>query len=79
MAKKNILLFLPVYFSTVDKLLTPQLQFDYIFEELSNTTNFIYEYKQKYCSDYDTYIIYSKNCKQKKSPISSLPSLQKQD
>lgn len=58
MTDKNILLFLPVYFSTVDKSISSQLQFDYIFEELSSTTNYIYEYRQQHCSSYDTFIVY---------------------
>lgn len=58
LSKKNILLFLPVYFSTVDKSLSTQLQHEYIFEELSVSVNFIYKYRQQFCSNYDTFIIY---------------------
>jgi len=55
---KNVLLFLPIYFSTVDKTLSTQLEFEYIFKELSSTTKFIYEYRQQHCANFDTFIIY---------------------
>ena len=56
--KKNILLFMPIYFATVDKNLLPQEQHDAIFEELSSSTKFIYEFREKHFNGFDTFIIY---------------------
>jgi hypothetical protein len=70
MTKKNILLFLPVYFSTVNKSLSAEMQFDCIFNEISGTTKYIYEYRQQYCSaDYDTFMVYIVKTSSSKEPI----------
>lgn len=59
--KKHILLFIPVYFSTVEEELKPSEQFDAIFMELSITTQYIYEYREQNCKGYDTFIAYIAN------------------
>ena len=58
---KNILLFFPVFFSTVDKSLSSEMQYETIFNEVSSTTSYIYEYRNKFCSGFDTYVIYAIN------------------
>lgn len=61
---KNILLFIPLYFNTVDKELPPKKQYDTIFKELSSTTEYIYDFRNKYCHGFDTFIIYIVNIPQ---------------
>jgi len=63
---KNILLFIPVFFSTIDKNLCPEDQFKAIFQEISSTTSFIYEFRNKNKSGFDTFIIYAINIPQNK-------------
>lgn len=58
---KNILLFFPVFFSTVDKSLSVEMQYETIFKELSTTTSYIYKYRNKFCNGFDTYVIYAVN------------------
>lgn len=55
---KNILIFFPIYFSTVDKTLDVQTQFQSILDELSTTTEYFYQHRQKYCPKFDTFICY---------------------
>lgn len=63
---KNILLFIPVFFSTIDKTLCADMQFETIFQEISSTTEFIYEFRNKNKEGYDTFIIYVINIPEEK-------------
>ena len=58
LTQKNILIFFPLYFSTVDGTLDAQTQFQRIFDELSTSTEYFYQHRQKYCPEFDTYICY---------------------
>ena len=59
---KNILLFIPVFFTTVDQSLSAEIQYETIHKELSETTSYINEK----CNNYDTYIVYAVNIPNKK-------------
>lgn len=61
---KNILLFIPVFFSTVDKTLCVDMQYETIFQEISSTTEFIYKFRNNNQSGFDTFIIYVVNIPQ---------------
>lgn len=63
--KKNILLFVPVYFSTVDKSLSVEEQHEQTFKELSSSMQYIYDFRSKNCSGYDTFLVYVMNIPQR--------------
>lgn len=63
---KNILLFIPVFFTTVDQTLSPEKQYETIHKELSTTTSYIYNYRNQKSKGYDTYIVYAVNIPDKK-------------
>lgn len=55
---KNILLYLPICFETVREDLTAEEQIETIFRELSDTTQFIFEFRANQQSVFDTYLVY---------------------
>lgn len=61
---KNILLFVPAYFKTVDTNLTSEQQQKLIINELSVTTRFIVEFREKNCGSFDTYLVYLESVEQ---------------
>lgn len=61
---KNILLFIPLYITTVNKDLSPEEQFKTILSELSQTMRYIYEYRHQKHAEYDTFLIYLINIPQ---------------
>lgn len=61
---KNILLFIPLYITTINKDLSPEEQFDLILSELSQTMRYIYEFRHQKQSEYDTFLIYLINIPQ---------------
>lgn len=63
---KNILLFIPVYFTTVNKNISPEEQYANVFNEISASTQFIYEFRNKHCTGYDTFLVYIVNNPQNK-------------
>lgn len=58
---KNILLFMPVFFSTVDQSLSTEMQYYTILKEISTTTVYIHEYRSIHCQGFDTYLVYAVN------------------
>lgn len=58
---KNILLFIPVFFSTVDQSFSSKKQYEIILNEISTTTSYIYDYRFKNCNGFDTFIVYAVN------------------
>ena len=63
---KNILLFIPVYFTTVNKNISFEEQYENVFNEISSSTQFIYEFRNKHCTGYDTFLVYIVNIPQNK-------------
>ncbi len=63
---KNILLFIPVFFTTVDQSLPAEIQYETIHKEISATTSYIYDYRNEKSNGYDTYIVYAVNIPDKK-------------
>ena len=61
--KKNILLFIPVYFSIVDESLSTESQYNTISEEIYNTISYIYNFRNKIKNEngepFRTFIIYT--------------------
>lgn len=58
---KHIFLFLPLYVSTVDKTLSPDLQFDLIRKDFSDTLQYIHSYRNMNQPGFDTYFVYILN------------------
>lgn len=63
---KNILLFIPVFFTTVDQSLPTEMQYETIHSEISATTSYIYDYRNEKSNGYDTFIVYAVNIPDKK-------------
>ena len=63
---ENILLFIPVYFTTVNKNISSEEQYENVFNEISSSTQFIYEFRNKHCTGYDTFLVYIVNIPQNK-------------
>lgn len=55
---KHILIFLPLYVSTVDKTQPSNIQFDQILTEFSDTLQYIHTYRSLNQSDFDTFFAY---------------------
>lgn len=58
---KNIVLFVPLLITTVDKTFLKDEQFELIHNELSQTLQYIYTYRNNYQSNFDTYFVYIVN------------------
>lgn len=55
---KHILLFLPLYISTSDEMLSSALQLEQSRKEFSNTLEYIYTYRKSNHPDLDTFFVY---------------------
>lgn len=55
---KNILIYLPVCYETLEQGLTDEERSAIIFSELSNTTKYIYTFRMQHQPDYKTYFVY---------------------
>lgn len=55
---KNILIFLPIYYETIDKSLLVEEQSEIIFNELSDTLKYIYEFRKEHQPNLKTYLVY---------------------
>ena len=58
---KNILIFAPLFFSTVDRTLSVENQYEMIFKEISSTTSFIHKYRKENNTGIDTFFVYAVN------------------
>ena len=58
---KNILVFLPLYISSVDQTLSPDLQFELIRKDFSDTLQYIHSYRSTNQPSFDTYLVYIVN------------------
>lgn len=61
---KNILLLIPLYITTIDKNLSPDEQLKTVFSELSDTLQYIYEFRCEKQPNYDTFLFYILNIPQ---------------
>ncbi len=56
--EKNILLFVPLLFSTIDASLSFDKQQKVVLDEISDKWNFVFEYRNKTHPNYQTYMVY---------------------
>ena len=58
---KNVLVLLPLYISSVDQTLSPDLQFELIRKDFSDTLQYIHSYRSTNQPSFDTYLVYIVN------------------
>ena len=55
---KNILIFMPIYFETIQNVLLNEKQFEIALEELSSSTKYVFDFRSTNQNGYQTFLVY---------------------